>query len=92
MLSLAAPLALLLAAAPAGAPAAADATALARKVQGFYESTRDLRARFVQTYTYAALGRRQVSSGTLEVKKPGKMRWEPVSKTLWRAGRSTDMQ
>jgi len=72
MLPLAASLAFLLAAAPSGAPPAADATALARKVQGFYETTRDLRARFVQTYTYAAIGRRQVSKGTLEVKKPGK--------------------
>jgi outer membrane lipoprotein carrier protein len=85
MLPLAASLALLLAAAPTGAPAAPDATALARRVQGFYESTRDLRARFVQTYTYASLGRRQVSKGTLEVKKPGKMRWDyesPATKTI----------
>jgi outer membrane lipoprotein carrier protein len=85
MLPFAASLALLLAAAPTGAPASPDATALARKVQGFYESTRDLRARFVQTYAYAALGRRQVSKGTLEVKKPGKMRWDyesPAVKTI----------
>src|SRR5512137_3111096 len=84
MLPIAASLALLVAAAPAGAPAA-DATALARKVQGFYETTRDLRARFVQTYTYAALGRKQVSKGALEVKKPGKMRWDyesPSTKTI----------
>ncbi len=89
MLPLAASLALLLAAAPAGAPAGApaapDATALARRVQGFYESTRDLSTRFVQTYTYAALGRRQVSKGSLEVKKPGRMRWDyasPTAKTI----------
>jgi len=85
MLPLAASLAFQLAAAPSGAPPAADATALARKVQGFYETTRDLRARFVQTYTYAAIGRRQVSKGTLEVKKPGKMRWDyesPSAKTI----------
>ena len=84
MLPIAASLALLVAAAPAGAPSV-DATALARKVQGFYESTRDLRARFVQTYTYAALGRRQVSKGLLEVKKPGRMRWDyesPSTKTI----------
>jgi outer membrane lipoprotein carrier protein len=84
MLPIAASLALLVAAAPAGAPPA-DATALARKVQGFYESTRDLRARFVQTYTYASLGRKQVSRGALEVKKPGKMRWDyesPTTKTI----------
>jgi outer membrane lipoprotein carrier protein len=85
MLPFAASLALLLAADPAGATASPDATALARKVQGFYESTRDLRARFVQTYTYAALGRRQVSKGALEVKKPGRMRWDyesPTPKTI----------
>ena len=84
MLPIAASLALLVAAAPTGAPPV-DATALARKVQGFYESTRDLRARFVQTYTYAALGRKQVSKGALEVKKPGKMRWDyesPTTKTI----------
>jgi outer membrane lipoprotein carrier protein len=52
------------------------AHALARKVQAFYEETRDLSARFRQTYSYAGLGRRQVSSGALLVKKPGMMRWE----------------
>jgi outer membrane lipoprotein carrier protein len=85
MVQIAAALALLLAATPGGAPPAADATALARKVQGFYETTRDLRARFVQTYTYAAIGRRQVSKGALEVKKPGRMRWDyesPAAKTI----------
>lgn len=49
---------------------------LARKVQEYYQGTRDLRASFVQTYTYAAMGRRQVSRGTLLVKKPGRMRWD----------------
>ena len=89
MVPIAAALALFLAAAPAGTPPgaapAADAAALARKVQGFYETTHDLRARFVQTYTYASLGRRQVSKGALEVKKPGKMRWDyesPSAKTI----------
>jgi outer membrane lipoprotein carrier protein len=85
MVPIAAALALLLAATPGGAPPSADATALARKVQGFYETTRDLRARFVQTYTYAAIGRRQVSKGALEVKKPGRMRWDyesPSAKTI----------
>src|SRR5512138_988883 len=75
---------LLLAAAPGGQPSA-DATRLAAKVQGFYERTKDLRARFSQTYTYAGFGRRQASSGTLEVKKPGKMRWDyekPAKKTI----------
>jgi outer membrane lipoprotein carrier protein len=69
--------------------AAPDAAAVARRVQGFYEGTRDLEARFVQTYTYAAFGRKQVSKGTLRVKKPGRMRWdyeEPERKTVALAG------
>src|SRR5512138_2666746 len=75
-----------LALAAAGAPAAPKApAALAAKVQGYYERTRDLDARFTQTYTYAGFGRRQVSSGTLRVKKPGMMRWDydkPAKKTI----------
>lgn len=57
----------------AGAPSAED---LAARVQAFYERTRDLEARFDQTYAYAGFGRRQTSSGTLRVKKPGMMRWD----------------
>jgi outer membrane lipoprotein carrier protein len=76
-------LALALAAtAPAADPGAAE---LARKVQAYYERTSDLEARFQQTYTYAGFGRRQVSSGTLRVKKPGKIRWDyekPARKTI----------
>ena len=72
--------------APAAPPGGSDAAhALARKVQGHYLATRDLEARFVQTYTYAGLGRRQVSRGRLRVKKPGRMRWdyeEPERKTV----------
>jgi outer membrane lipoprotein carrier protein len=70
------------AAPPAPAPAAAE---LARKVQGYYERTQDLEARFEQTYSYAGFGRRQVSSGVLRVKKPGMMRWDyakPSVKTI----------
>ncbi|HUK65671.1 MAG TPA: outer membrane lipoprotein carrier protein LolA [Anaeromyxobacteraceae bacterium] len=62
-----------------------DGAALAREVQAFYEHTRDLETRFQQTYTYGAGGRRQVSRGTLRVKKPGKMRWDydtPEKKTI----------
>src|SRR5512142_462063 len=77
-----------LAVAAAGAPAAPKdpaAAALAAKVQGYYERTRDLEARFTQTYTYSGFGRKQVSSGTLRVKKPGMMRWDyekPAPKTI----------
>jgi outer membrane lipoprotein carrier protein len=69
----------------AAAPPDAAATGLARKVQGNYERTGDLEARFQQTYTYSGFGRRQVSSGTLRVKKPGMMRWDyvkPAKKTI----------
>jgi outer membrane lipoprotein carrier protein len=78
-------------AAPAGPAETSAATAdpaaaeLARKVQTFYEQTRDLEVRFQQTYTYAGFGRRQVSSGVLRVKKPGMMRWDyekPARKTI----------
>jgi outer membrane lipoprotein carrier protein len=67
------------------APPPPDARALAAKVQEFYERTKDLEATFHQTYTYAGFGRRQVSSGTLKVKKPGMMRWDyerPEPKTV----------
>jgi len=76
-------LAALLVAAPAAAPA--PPAELARKVQAYYEATRDLEAKFQQTYTYAGFGRRQVSSGALRVKKPGMMRWDyekPTPKTI----------
>jgi outer membrane lipoprotein carrier protein len=71
---------------PLSQPGARD---LARAVQGFYERTQDLEATFVQTYTYAAAGRHQVSRGTLRVKKPGRMRWDyqvPERKTVAVAG------
>lgn len=82
MRSLAALIAVAVAAGPAPDP---QARALARKVQAFYERTQDLRGRFDQTYTYAGLGRRQVSQGTVLVKKPGRMRWDyekPTRKTI----------
>jgi len=77
-----APHAAVLLAALAASP---DPAALALRVQGFYERTRDLEARFTQTYTYASFGRAQVSKGRLRVKKPGMMRWDyesPAEKTV----------
>jgi outer membrane lipoprotein carrier protein len=65
--------------------AAPDAAALAARVQARYQATRDLEADFVQTYSYAAFGRKQVSRGKLRVKKPGRLRWdyrEPAPKTV----------
>jgi len=72
------------------AQAVDPAAALVRKVQALYERTRDLTASFTQTYTYAGLGRRAVSTGTLQVKKPGLMRWDyatPSRKTIAVVGR-----
>lgn len=75
------------AATPAQAPGAraTPAAALVKKVQAFYERTRDLEAGFVQTYTYAAANRSQTSRGLLRVKRPGKLRWDyeqPSRKTI----------
>jgi len=69
-------LSMALAAAPAAPSDASAAKALAARVQAYYDHTKDLAARFVQTYTYAAFGRKQTSSGTFQVKKPGKLRWD----------------
>jgi outer membrane lipoprotein carrier protein len=72
-------------AAAAVQPAQPEALALLKKVQAFYERTRDLECRFTQTYSYAGLGRKSVSTGTLLVKKPGMMRWDyatPARKTV----------
>ncbi len=77
--------ALALALALASTSAAPDPSALAEKVQAYYEKTKDFQASFVQTYTYTAAGRTQTSRGTLRVKKPGKMRWdydEPSRKSI----------
>ena len=66
-------------------PNQGSADALAREVQAYYERTKDLEARFVQTFTYASFGKSQTSRGTLRVKKPGKLRWdylEPTPKTI----------
>lgn len=80
---------------PAGeAPSpAGKASALAAKVQRFYDELEDYEARFVQTYTRFAMSRTSESSGIIQIKKGGKVRWayeEPEEKlfvadgqTLW---------
>jgi outer membrane lipoprotein carrier protein len=85
LLALAAPSAGPASAAPSVPPPGEGAAALAHKVQRYYEATRDLEARFTQTYTYEGFGRKQVSKGTVKLKKPGMMRWDyvsPVPKTI----------
>jgi outer membrane lipoprotein carrier protein len=76
------------AAVPAAAPkpqvvASAAATAgsldvkgVTTEVQRRYDAAADFRARFSQTLTSAALGRKTISSGEVAFKKPGRMRWD----------------
>ena len=53
-------------------PAADIAAALQRR----YETIKDFSATFTQTYEGALLRRKATESGTVHIKKPGKMRWE----------------
>jgi outer membrane lipoprotein carrier protein len=48
-------------------------------VQKRYARVRDLRASFVQESHVASLGREDTSTGTVLVKRPGRMRWEYVT-------------
>lgn len=61
---------------PAEAKSPAEAVALAVKVQQFYEKTKDFTADFSQSYRYMAMQTTKKSSGTVQVKKPGFMRWD----------------
>jgi len=49
--------------------------ALAKALQARYESVRDFSADFVQSYRAGVLKTQTRESGTVAVKKPGKMRW-----------------
>jgi outer membrane lipoprotein carrier protein len=51
-----------------------DVHALADKVDQHYDHMKTLEARFTETYTGAGMSRTE--SGTLVMKKPGKMRWD----------------
>jgi outer membrane lipoprotein carrier protein len=61
--------------APAGAalPAASD---IASRVQKRYDTIRDFTASFVHTYEGGVLRRKLTERGVVQVKKPGRMRWE----------------
>lgn len=51
-----------------------DVRALATKVDQHYDHMRSLEARFTETYTGVGISRTE--SGTLLLKKPGRMRWD----------------
>ena len=81
----------LLAALLVAAPAKDEGRAIARRVQAFYAQTKDFSAAFQQRYTYVALGRVEESEGTVQVKKPGMVRWDyakPDRRTLYIQGRT----
>jgi outer membrane lipoprotein carrier protein len=65
-------------AAAASPPAAArlDVKAVTAEVQKRYDGAADFKARFSQTLTSAAMGRKTNSSGEVTFKKPGRMRWD----------------
>ena len=67
------------------------ARSLAQRVQHFYAHTKDFSAKFAQHYTYLAMGRTEDSSGTVQVKKPGSVRWDyqkPDKRTLYVEGKT----
>src|SRR3954467_11910390 len=73
------------------APAKDSATAIARRVQAYYAQTKDFSAIFRQRYTYVSIGRVEDSEGTVQVKKPGFVRWDyvrPDKRTLYVQGKT----
>lgn len=58
------------------AHAAPTVDAVVAGIQAFYGDAADLKASFTQTYTYKVYNRKQVSTGKVFFKKPGKMRWD----------------
>jgi len=62
-----------------GSPAAArqqSAQQVASALQAKYDSIKDFSADFTQQYESGVLKRKITEKGTLQVKKPGKMRWD----------------
>ncbi|MFM2152990.1 MAG: hypothetical protein RL199_1425 [Pseudomonadota bacterium] len=60
------------------APKQADASKLLAKVQRFYDRTKDLTADVDQRYVYTSMGRTLTAAGSMQLKKPGFLRWEIV--------------
>lgn len=70
-----------------GRPAAVDA---AKAVQQKYDRVKDFTADFSQTYEGGVLKKKTTERGTVQIKKPGRMRWEyttPDKKTFVSDGR-----
>ena len=71
-------LALLMSAVIPRAQTKQPADVLARDLQARYQTIRDFSADFVQSYRGGVLKTQTTESGTVAVKKPGKMRWRYV--------------
>ena len=72
-------------AAPLAQSARPPAVDVARAVQTHYDTVRDFTAEFTHTYVGGILRKRITEQGRLQVKKPGRMRWEytqPEPKTF----------
>jgi outer membrane lipoprotein carrier protein len=73
------------------APKSDPGRALANRVHAYYAQTKDFSATFRQHYIYVAMGRTEDSEGTVQVKKPGFVRWDyfkPDRRTLYVEGRT----
>jgi outer membrane lipoprotein carrier protein len=82
--------ALLLVAPVAAAGQARPAVETAQAVQQKYDQVRDFTADFTHVYEGGVLKKKSIESGTVQIKKPGRMRWEytkPDKKTFVSDGR-----
>jgi outer membrane lipoprotein carrier protein len=70
---------LLLQQSPAPQSPGVDPATLARAVQERYDRVRDFSADFTHTYEGGVLKKRVVERGTVQIKKPGRMRWRYTS-------------
>lgn len=61
---------------PAPAQPSLEGESLARAIQRHYDTVRDFTADFEQAYVGGALKRRTVETGTVAIRKPGRMRWD----------------
>ena len=75
------PLILLLLLVPvqAGAPARPPAVETARALQQKYDRVQDFTADFVHSYEGGVLKKKSTERGTVQIKKPGRMRWDYTS-------------
>jgi outer membrane lipoprotein carrier protein len=70
---------LLLVPAGAGGQARPSATETARALQQKYDRVTDFSADFTHTYEGGVLKKKSTGRGTVQIKKPGRMRWDYVS-------------